>query len=79
MLARKAVVHGGRIVIDELTDLPEGAVVDVTIDDDGLDAEERAALHAALDRALDDAEANRSTDAWTFLKRHRAARANRPA
>ncbi len=35
-------------------------------------AVDEAALHASLDRALDDSEAGRMTDAWEFLRAHRA-------
>ena len=34
MQALKAHVHNGRLVLDEPTDLPEGTVVPLTIDDD---------------------------------------------
>jgi len=49
----KAQVRNGRLVLDEPTSLPEGAVVEFTIadDDDDLDDEERAALHEALGRS----------------------------
>jgi hypothetical protein len=71
----RAKVRNGRIVLDEPTDLPEGAEVDVAVvDGDDLSATERAALHASLDRALDDSEAGRMTDAWKFLEAHRARR-----
>jgi hypothetical protein len=43
----------------EPTDLPDGAEVEVVFIDDDLSAEERAELHASLDRALDDSEAGR--------------------
>jgi hypothetical protein len=72
----RAKVRSGRIVLDEPTDLPEGAEVDVAVvDGDNLSPEERAELHASLDRALDDSEAGRMVDAWKFLEAHRAARA----
>ena len=55
----KAKVRSGRLVLDEPTALPEGAVVEFTIADDGdnLDDEERAALHEALGRSWRSAEA----------------------
>jgi hypothetical protein len=72
----RAKVRNGRIVLDEPTDLPEGAEVEVAVvDGDDLGPEERAELHASLDRALDDSEAGRMVDAWKFLEEHRAARA----
>ena len=48
----RARVENGRFVIDEPTDLPHGTVLDLVVDDEGdsLDAEERAALDAAISR-----------------------------
>ena len=79
MQARNIKEKHGRLVLDEPTDLPEGAEVEVLVIDDELTAEERAALHASLDRALDDSEAGRGIDAWEFLDRYRARREDRPA
>jgi hypothetical protein len=79
MHARKIQVKNGRLVLDEATDLPDGAEVEVLVIDDELTAEERAELHASLDRALDDSEAGRGIDAWEFLERYRARREDRPA
>jgi hypothetical protein len=79
MQALKAQVKNGRLVVDEPTDLPDGAEVDVVVIDDELSAEERAALHASLDRALDDSEAGRGMDAAEYLKRYRAHREDRTA
>lgn len=75
----KIQVKDGRLVLDEPTDLPDGAEVEVLLIDDELTAEERAELHASLDRALDDSEAGRGMDAWEFLERYRARREDRPA
>ena len=52
-MALVARVENGRIVVDGRTDLPEGTVLHLVLDDDGddLDEEERARLHAALDEA----------------------------
>jgi hypothetical protein len=46
----RARVRNGRLVLDEPTDLPEGTEVELVVvgDDDELDDEERARLHAAL-------------------------------
>lgn len=76
MHALKVQVLNGRLSFDEATDLPEGAVVDVVVIDDDLGVEERAELHASLERALDDSEAGRGVDAWEFLEQHRARRAH---
>lgn len=72
MRALKAHVEGGRLLVDEPTDLPDGAEVEVTVVGDDLSPEERAALHASLDRALDDSEAGRGVDAWEYLRQYRA-------
>jgi hypothetical protein len=79
MHARKLRVKNGRLVLDEPTNLPEGAEVEVVVIDDELSADERAALHASLDRALDDSDAGRGLDAWDYLKRYRAGREDRSA
>jgi hypothetical protein len=52
-LTLRARVRGGRLVLDEPVDLPEGSEVDLVLADeqDDLDDEDRARLHAALDRA----------------------------
>jgi hypothetical protein len=71
----RARVQNGRLKLDEPTDLPEGAEIDLlAIEDDGLGPEERAELHASLDRALEDKQAGRMVDAWTYLKQYRAHR-----
>jgi len=79
MHALKAHVKNGRLAVDEPTNLPDGAEIDIVVIDDDLDAEERAALHASLDRALDDSEAGRGMDAEEYLKLYRARREHRPA
>jgi hypothetical protein len=79
MQALKVQVKNGRLVVDEPTDLPEGAEVEVVVIDDKLTTEERAELHASLDRALDDSEAGRSMDAGEYLRQYRAGRADRSA
>jgi hypothetical protein len=75
--ALKVQVKNGRVVVDEPTDLPDGAEVEVVVIDDELTPEERAELHASLDRAMADSDAGRHMDANEFLKQHRARRANR--
>ncbi len=49
----RAKVTKGRLVLDEPTDLPDGTVLDLVVDDEGddLDQAERAALDAAISRA----------------------------
>lgn len=79
MRALKTRVENGRIKLDEPTDLPDGAELEVVGIDDELSPEERAELHASLDRALDDSEAGRGKDAWEYLEQYRARREARPA
>lgn len=80
MQALKTQVKNGRVIVDEPTDLPDGAEVEVlVIGGDELTADERAELHASLDRALDDSEAGRGVDAWEYLKQYRARRESRPS
>ena len=77
MHARKVQVKNGRLVLDEATDLPDGAEVEVLVVDDELTGEERAELHASLDRALEDSDAGRGLDVWRYLERYRADREGR--
>lgn len=53
MSGLRARVKNGRIIVDEPTDLPEGTVLDLVVDDEGddLDAAEREALHESIARA----------------------------
>ena len=56
----KAQVRGGRLVLDEPVDLPDGTVLELVAldaDADTLADQERAAMHAALDRSLRSADA----------------------
>jgi hypothetical protein len=80
----KAHVHNGRLVLDEPTDLPEGEVIElVPLDEvlarggDYLDEEERARLHASIERGISDAKAGRTVDASDGIARLRARAANR--
>lgn len=79
MQALKVQVKNGRLVLDEPTDLPDGAEIEVIVLDDEISAEDRAALHASLDRALDDSEAGRGMDASEYLAQYRARRDDRTA
>jgi hypothetical protein len=64
----KALVKNGHLVLDEPTTLPEGAEVAlVLVEDDDLSSEQRARLHASLDRAMDDEDAGRIIDTEQFL------------
>ncbi|WP_437743103.1 hypothetical protein WMF39_47645 [Sorangium sp. So ce1504] len=76
MLSLKATVRNGHIVLDEPTELPEGAVVDlVAVGGDALDElddEERGALHAALAEGIAQDDAGDTLDADEVLARLRA-------
>lgn len=52
-MAFRARVTNGRLVLDEPTDLPEGMVLDLVVDDHGddLDDDERTPLHASIDES----------------------------
>lgn len=61
MFTLRARVRGGRLCLDEPTELPEGTEVDVVVDaDDDLDDAERAARSAALERSWQSARAGRT-------------------
>ncbi len=75
MLAMKASVRNGRLVMDEPTELPEGAVVELiavegSVDD--LDDQQREALHAALAEGIAQDEAGETFDADEVIERLRA-------
>jgi hypothetical protein len=65
---RRARVKNGRLVLDEPTNLPEGAEVTVILADaDDLDDEERAELHRAIEEGMDDCDAGRVEDAHKVI------------
>jgi len=66
----RAQVHNGRLVLDEPTDLPEGAVIELVPLDDwaaDLDDEERRHLDEALPESEDDVKAGRVHSAADVL------------
>ena len=70
----RARVQGGKLVLDEPTELPEGTNVQlVVVDDDAgeLSPEERAAVEASLDRSLDQADRGEVIPAAEALRRAR--------
>ncbi len=84
MRALKAHVRGGRLVLDEPTDLPEGEVIElVPLDEvlesggDYLDEEERQRLHESIERGLEDMRAGRTVDAEQVIAKLRAKTAGR--
>lgn len=65
----RAVVRNGRLVVDEPTDLPEGMVLDLVVDDEGdeLPEADRLALHAALGRSMEQLKAGATVPAAEVL------------
>ncbi len=81
MKALKAQVRGGRLVLDEPTELPEGEEVElVPLDEvlanggDYLDDEERERLHESLRESIRQMKAGQVVDAATALSELRAHR-----
>ncbi len=85
MRALKAQVRGGRLVLDEPTNLPDGTEVElVAVDDEGLanggddlDDEERRRLHESIERGVEDVRAGRTIDAEQVIAKLRARTAGR--
>jgi hypothetical protein len=75
----KARVRGGRLILDEPTDLPEGYELPLKPADlgDDMDAEERAALHQELAAALAEDDAGETDSAEEVLAELRQKRAPR--
>lgn len=69
MQSLKARVKNGRLLLDEPTDLPEGTEVTLSIADDELDDDDRARLHAALERSMAQARAGKLVDADDVIAR----------
>lgn len=75
-MSLRAVVRNGRVILDEPTDLPEGTVLDLVVDDDGdnLDDQDRAELHAHLDESWESARRGEVRPATEILSEIRARR-----
>lgn len=70
MQALKAHVKGGRLVLDEPTDLPEGEVVElVPVDEVAMDDDERERLDAALELSMSQARAGQLVDADEVIRK----------
>jgi hypothetical protein len=75
MRALKAHVRGGRLVLDEPTELPEGAEVELTlVEDDEFTPGERARLAQALEEGEKDIERGDYVDGFELIARLRARR-----
>ena len=72
----KAQVQNGRLVMNEPTDLPEGTVLHLIMDDEGdeLTDRERALLHASLERSWAQACAGQTRPAEQVLAELKARR-----
>lgn len=71
VLSLRASVRNGRLVLDEPTELPEGAVIElVAVGGEGLDdldEDDRAALHEALAEGIAQDQAGETVDADEVL------------
>lgn len=68
-LTLKARVIEGRLIVDERIDLPDGTEVQIAVstDTDDLDDEDRARLHAAIERGLAEADRGEGIPAEELL------------
>ena len=72
MLPLLTQVKGGRIVVDEPTDLPDGTPIVVAVEQDDLGdltPEERRELHTALDAGIADLRAGRVVEGDEIVRR----------
>ncbi len=62
--------------MDQPTELPDGTVVDLVLDDEGddLDDRERQALHASISRSLRQSDEGRTAPAEAIIDQLRARR-----
>ncbi|HEV3112975.1 MAG TPA: hypothetical protein VGY99_21010 [Candidatus Binataceae bacterium] len=75
MSGLRARVENGRLILDEPTNLPEGTVVELVVDDEGDDLEEeRRRLHDALSASWKSAEAGRLRPASAIIEELRRRR-----
>jgi len=72
----RATVKNGRLIVDEATELPDGTVLDLVLDDEGddLDEDGRRALDAAIAKSVEQAAAGRVAPADDVLARLRGRR-----
>lgn len=72
----RATVRNGRLVMDEPTQMPEGTVLTLVVDDEGDDLGEadRAALHDVIDASRASLNAGGGRDAQALIDALRAGR-----
>lgn len=70
----RATVRGGRLILDEPANLPDGIVLDLVVDDEGdeLGRDDHAALDEAIARSLDDEARGATSPASVILDKLRA-------
>jgi hypothetical protein len=80
MSGLRAHVENGRLILDEPTNLPEGTVFELVVDDEGddLSEEERRRLHDALSASWKSAKAGRLRPASAIIKELRAVSVSLP-
>lgn len=71
MAILKAVVQNGRAVIEDLSNYPDGTVLELEVmndsDSDDLDDDERVKLHAALDRSWAQAQEGKQGNSFNEI------------
>ncbi|OGQ81860.1 MAG: hypothetical protein A2289_03505 [Deltaproteobacteria bacterium RIFOXYA12_FULL_58_15] len=75
MCTLKAVVHGGRVVVEEPVDYPDGTVVELAVvetGDEDLTEAQLARLDASLDASRKELEAGKGIPAEEVIRRLRA-------
>jgi hypothetical protein len=67
-------VHGGRLIVDEPIDLPDGSEVALSVvtDGDDLDGEDREQLHAAIRAGQAELDRGEGIPAADFIAKLRA-------
>jgi hypothetical protein len=72
----RATVQNGRLIVDEATELPDGTVLHLVLDDEGddLDGDGRRALDAAIAKSVEQAAAGRVVPVDDVLARLRGRR-----
>lgn len=75
-MAFRAQVVNGRIVLDEPTDLPDGTVLELIVDEggDSLDDEDRERLHASIREGMEQIRRGEVVPAEQVLAELRARR-----
>ena len=70
----RAHVKNGRLLLDEPTELPEGAEVELVLAEDDFAPEERARLLAAIEDGVEDFERGDHVDGFELIAQMRAKR-----